>query len=43
MYIAKQFFGGKKLEEYDENSKCTCFEKQYGQTIPLDMYVSQIS
>ena len=42
MHIAKQYLWGKELEKYDENPKCSYFMKQYGQTIPRDMYFSQI-
>ena len=37
MHIAKHFLR-KKLEEHDESPKYTCFEKKYGQNIPLYVY-----
>jgi hypothetical protein len=40
MDIAQQFIWRKKLEEYDKNSNCTYFEKQFDQMFPLYVHFS---
>ena len=41
MHIVTHIIWRKKLEDYDEIPNYKLFEKQCGQTFPLDVYFSQ--